>query len=362
MSKRTLILEDGMTFEGTAFGATRVTMGEVVFQTGMTGYQEMLSDPSYCDQMIVLTNPLIGNYGINREDYETTRPLAKALIVREVCHTPSNFRSQSSLAEALEEFDIPGLTGVDTRQLTRHLRSKGVMRGLLVDGEFNLADQLDRLHNMPLATDQVQRASTERAYIIPGAGPRIVLVDFGAKLGIVRELVRRGCEVVVVPYNVTAKDVLRYKPDGMMLSNGPGNPKDVPTAIPLIQELTGKIVIFGICLGHQLIALAHGADTFKLPFGHRGANHPVQDLQTGHVSITSQNHGYAVDEQSLKGFELIVTHVAINDGTVEGVRHRTEPVFSVQYHPEASPGPMDANDLFDQFLTEITNQQEVTHA
>ena len=362
MSKRTLILEDGMVFEGEAFGSSEVTMGEVVFQTGMTGYQEMLSDPSYCDQMIVLTNPLIGNYGMNRDDYETTRPLAKALIVREVCHTPSNFRSQTSLATALEEFNIPGLTGIDTRQLTRHLRSKGVMRGLLVDGTYDLTEQLERLKQMALATDQVKRASTERAYVIPGAGPRIVLVDFGAKLGIIRELVRRGCEVVVVPHDVTAKDVLRYVPDGVMLSNGPGNPKDVPTAIPLIQELTGQVVIFGICLGHQLIALAHGADTFKLPFGHRGANHPVEDLRTGQVSITSQNHGYAVEEQSLAGLNLKLTHRAINDGTVEGIRHTTHPVFSVQYHPEASPGPMDANDLFDQFLTEITNQQEVSHA
>lgn len=362
MRKRTLILEDGMTFEGTAFGSDTTTTGEVVFQTGMTGYQEMLSDPSYCDQMIVLTNPLIGNYGINREDYETTRPLAKALIVREHCQTPSNFRSEMSLDAALQDLDIPGLSGIDTRQLTRHIRSKGVMRGRLVDGEFDLAAELVHLQNAPIETDQVKRASTERAYIIPGAGPRIVLVDFGAKLGIVRELVKRGCEVVVVPYDVSATEVLRYRPDGVMLSNGPGNPKDVPTAIPMIQELTGKVVIFGICLGHQLIALAHGADTFKLPFGHRGANHPVQDIRTGRVDITSQNHGYAVDKQSLRDTVLEVTHLAINDGTVEGIRHTTAAVFSVQYHPEASPGPMDANGLFQQFLEEITKQQEVSHA
>lgn len=362
MRKRTLVLEDGMTFEGTAFGSDTTTTGEVVFQTGMTGYQEMLSDPSYCDQMIVLTNPLIGNYGVNREDHETTRPLAKALIVREHCQTPSNFRSEMSLDAALRDLDIPGLSGIDTRQLTRHIRSKGVMRGRLVDGEFDLEEELSHLQDAPIETDQVKRASTERAYIIPGAGPRIVLVDFGAKLGIVRELVKRGCEVVVVPYDVSATEVLRYRPDGVMLSNGPGNPKDVPTAIPLIQELTGKVVIFGICLGHQLIALAHGADTFKLPFGHRGANHPVQDIRTGRVDITSQNHGYAVDEQSLQHTVLEVTHLAINDGTVEGIRHTSASVFSVQYHPEASPGPMDANGLFQQFLEEITKQQEVSHA
>ncbi|WP_114571145.1 carbamoyl phosphate synthase small subunit [Exiguobacterium flavidum] len=351
MSNRTLILEDGMVFEGKAFGASPSGVGEVVFQTGMTGYQEMLSDPSYCDQMIVLTNPLIGNYGVNRDDYETTRPLAKALIVREVCETPSNFRSTKALPEALDELGIPGLSGIDTRMLTRHLRSRGVMRGMLVDGEFVLEEVLETIVATPERRDQVERASTKSAVIIPGEGPRIVLVDFGAKLGITRELVRRGCEVVIVPHDATAKDVLRHEPNGVMLSNGPGDPKDVPSALTLIQELSSKVPIFGICLGHQLIALAHGADTFKLPFGHRGANHPVKDIRTGKVSITSQNHGYAVDETSLPGKSLEVTHIAINDGTVEGIKHSTLPIFSVQYHPEASPGPTDANDLFDEFMT-----------
>ncbi|MFN4213301.1 carbamoyl phosphate synthase small subunit [Exiguobacterium sp.] len=357
--KRTLWLEDGTAFVGKAFGADVETSGEVVFQTGMTGYQEMLSDPSYCDQLIVLTNPLIGNYGVNREDFETTVPMTKGLIVKEVCETPSNFRSTATLSETLTRFGIPGLEGIDTRMLTRHLRSRGVMRGVMVDGESTWATVAGRFED-ELRTDQVERVSTKRAYVTTGSGPRIALIDFGAKLGIMRELVKRDCEVVVLPHDVTAEELMRYEPDGVMLSNGPGDPKDVPTALPLIETLMPKLPIFGICLGHQLISLAGGANTFKLPFGHRGANHPVLELETGAVTITSQNHGYAVEESSLAHTSLIVTHRAVNDGTVEGVRHLHHPTFSVQYHPEAAPGPYDANDLFDRFMTLVQeNKQKV---
>lgn len=357
--KRTLWLEDGTAFHGTAFGANVETMGEVVFQTGMTGYQEILSDPSYCDQLIVLTNPLIGNYGINREDFETTVPMAKALIVREACDTPSNFRSTATLTDTLERFNIPGLSGIDTRMLTRHLRSRGVMRGVIVNGETTWKDVADRFE-VGFPTDQVARVSTKRAYVSTGNGPRIALIDFGAKLGIMRELMKRDCEVVVLPHDVTAEEVMRYEPDGVMLSNGPGDPKDVPTALPLIEKLMPNVPMFGICLGHQLIALASGANTFKLPFGHRGANHPVLELETGAVTITSQNHGYAVEETSLLATPLIVTHRAVNDGTIEGVRHLHYPSFSVQYHPEAAPGPYDANDLFDRFMQQVNeNRQKV---
>lgn len=357
--KRTLWLEDGTAFVGKAFGADVETSGEVVFQTGMTGYQEMLSDPSYCDQLIVLTNPLIGNYGVNREDFETTVPMTKGLIVKEVCETPSNFRSTATLSETLTRFGIPGLEGIDTRMLTRHLRSRGVMRGVMVDGESTWATVAGRFED-ELRTDQVERVSTKRAYVTTGSGPRIALIDFGAKLGIMRELVKRDCEVVVLPHDVTAEEVMRYEPDGVMLSNGPGDPKDVPTALPLIETLMPKLPIFGICLGHQLISLAGGANTFKLPFGHRGANHPVLELETGAVTITSQNHGYAVEESSLAHTSLIVTHRAVNDGTVEGVRHLHHPTFSVQYHPEAAPGPYDANDLFDRFMKLVQeNKQKV---
>lgn len=357
--KRTLWLEDGTAFVGKAFGADVETSGEVVFQTGMTGYQEMLSDPSYCDQLIVLTNPLIGNYGVNREDFETTVPMTKGLIVKEVCETPSNFRSTATLSETLTRFGIPGLEGIDTRMLTRHLRSRGVMRGVMVDGESTWATVAGRFED-ELRTDQVERVSTKRAYVTTGSGPRIALIDFGAKLGIMRELVKRDCEVVVLPHDVTAEELMRYEPDGVMLSNGPGDPKDVPTALPLIETLMPKLPIFGICLGHQLISLAGGANTFKLPFGHRGANHPVLELETGAVTITSQNHGYAVEESSLAHTSLIVTHRAVNDGTVEGVRHLHHPTFSVQYHPEAAPGPYDANDLFDRFMKLVQeNKQKV---
>lgn len=357
--KRTLWLEDGTAFVGKAFGADVETSGEVVFQTGMTGYQEMLSDPSYCDQLIVVTNPLIGNYGVNREDFETTVPMTKGLIVKEVCETPSNFRSTATLSETLTRFGIPGLEGIDTRMLTRHLRSRGVMRGVMVDGESTWATVAGRFED-ELRTDQVERVSTKRAYVTTGSGPRIALIDFGAKLGIMRELVKRDCEVVVLPHDVTAEELMRYEPDGVMLSNGPGDPKDVPTALPLIETLMPKLPIFGICLGHQLISLAGGANTFKLPFGHRGANHPVLELETGAVTITSQNHGYAVEESSLAHTSLIVTHRAVNDGTVEGVRHLHHPTFSVQYHPEAAPGPYDANDLFDRFMKLVQeNKQKV---
>lgn len=357
--KRTLWLEDGMKFVGKGFGAPADTMGEVVFQTGMTGYQEILSDPSYCDQMIVLTNPLIGNYGVNREDFETTIPMAKALIVKEVCDTPSNFRSTATLDATLTRFGIPGLSDIDTRMLTRHLRAKGVMRGLLIDGELTW-DEVRVRFDEESPNDQVARVSTKRTYVSTGTGPRIALIDFGAKLGIMRELMKRDCEVVVFPHDVTAEDVLRYEPDGIMLSNGPGDPKDVPTALPLIEQLMPTTPMFGICLGHQLIALANGANTFKLPFGHRGANHPVLELETGAVTITSQNHGYAVEETSLLDTPLIVTHRAVNDGTIEGVRHLHHPTFSVQYHPEAAPGPFDANDLFDRFMQLVQeNKQKV---
>ncbi|EPE62345.1 carbamoyl-phosphate synthase, small subunit [Exiguobacterium sp. S17] len=357
--KRTLWLEDGTAFVGKAFGANAETIGEVVFQTGMTGYQEILSDPSYCDQLIVLTNPLIGNYGVNREDFETTVPMAKALIVKEACDSPSNFRSTATLPETLERFGIPGLEGVDTRMLTRHLRSRGVMRGVLIDGESTWADVSVRFE-ASFPTDQVARVSTKRAYVSTGSGRRIALIDFGAKLGIMRELLKRDCEVVVLPHDATAEEVMRYEPDGVMLSNGPGDPKDVPTALRLIEALMPKLPMFGICLGHQLIALASGANTFKLPFGHRGANHPVLELETGAVTITSQNHGYAVDETSLFETSLIVTHRAVNDGTIEGIKHLHHPTFSVQYHPEAAPGPYDANDLFDRFMTLVNeNRQKV---
>lgn len=362
--KRQLILEDGTVFIGKAFGSEEESIGEVVFNTGMTGYQEILSDPSYCGQIVTLTYPLIGNYGINRDDFESINPAINGFIVKEVCDHPSNFRSQASLDEFFKAKNIPGLAGIDTRKLTRIIRSYGTLKGALCPMDANPEEIAERLKRTCLPIDQVKQVSTKSAYPSPGRGKRVVLVDFGMKHGILRELNKRDCDVIVVPYNVSAKEILALNPDGLMLSNGPGDPKDVTEAIEMISEINGKIPLFGICLGHQLFALACGADTEKMKFGHRGSNHPVKHLETGRVAITSQNHGYTVNKESLSSTRLEVTHIALNDGTIEGLRHLDYPSFTVQYHPEASPGPEDANGLFDQFMDLIIayGRKEKTYA
>ncbi|NGQ93769.1 glutamine-hydrolyzing carbamoyl-phosphate synthase small subunit [Brevibacillus sp. SYP-B805] len=358
-----LILEDGTECVGTAFGAVTETLGEVVFNTGLTGYQEVLSDPSYCGQIVTMTYPLIGNYGINRDDFEAVRPFIHGFVVREHCDTPSNWRSASTLDELLKAYGIPGIAGVDTRMLTRKIRHYGTMKGMITTSEAPLHELVASLQEASLMTDQVSRVSTKSVFSCPGSGHRVVLVDFGAKHGILRELTKRGCDVVVVPYNVTAEEIRRIQPDGILLSNGPGDPKDVPQAIQTIREILGQYPLFGICLGHQLFALASGADTEKLKFGHRGGNHPVKELATGRTYITSQNHGYAVTEASIKGTSLEITHVALNDGTIEGLRDASKQAFSVQYHPEAAPGPYDSGYLFDQFMAMIASaKEEKAHA
>lgn len=351
--KRQLILQDGTVFVGDAFGSTTQTIGEVVFNTGMTGYQEILSDPSYCGQIVTLTYPLVGNYGINRDDFESIIPAISGFIVKEVCDIPSNWRSQYTLDEYFKAKNIPGLSGIDTRKLTRIIREHGTLKGALCPIEVNVEEIIHGLNTESLPTNQVQQVSTTNPYPSPGRGDRVVLVDFGMKHGILRELNERNCDVVVVPYNTTAHEIMQLNPDGIMLSNGPGDPKDVPEAIEMIREILGKVPLFGICLGHQLFALACNANTERLKFGHRGSNHPVKQLSTGKVAITSQNHGYTVEESSLMNTRLEVTHIALNDGTVEGLRHLDYPAFTVQYHPEASPGPEDANELFDEFLAMI---------
>ncbi|MET3682072.1 carbamoyl-phosphate synthase small subunit [Alkalibacillus flavidus] len=363
MHKRYLLLEDGSLFKGEALGADlNQHIGNVVFQTGMTGYQETLSDPSYCDQLVVMTYPLIGNYGINRDDFETVRPALSALIVKEAATHPSHFKSTMSLDEYLTQKQIPGLQGIDTRRLVKKIRQNGTMKGKLLDDLNQVDAWLETMRIKTLANDQVQRVSAAKPYIVPGRGYRVVLVDYGMKHGMLRELTERGCHVTVVPYDVTAEEVLQLEPDGVMLSNGPGDPKDVQEGIDLVRGLIGYVPIFGICLGHQLIALAAGGDTEPLDFGHRGANHPVKVVDTGEAWMTSQNHGYTVSESSLRNTPLCVTYRAINDGSIEGLSHHEYPVFSVQFHPESAPGPHDANGLFDQFIDmmEQTKQGGVT--
>lgn len=348
--KKKLILASGEVFHGTGFGAIADTEGEVVFNTGMTGYQELISDPSYCGQIVCMTYPLIGNYGINRDDYESMEPAIKGLIVKEICDVPSNFRSQLTLEEFFKKKNLSGISGIDTRKLTRIIRNHGVVKGKIADENADEQEIINYLNKMEFPTDQVACVSTKTSYAAPGRGFKVVLVDFGSKHGIIRELSQRHCDITVVSQDTTAEEILLIDPDGVMLSNGPGDPQDVKGATEMINGLLGKVPIFGICLGHQLIGLACGAKTFKLKFGHRGGNHPVLDLEKNKVAITAQNHGYAVDQESLRDTELVETHIALNDRTNEGFRHKKYPCFSVQYHPEASPGPEDANYLFDEFI------------
>lgn len=357
--KRQLILENGAVFVGEGFGSSDLKQGEVVFNTGMTGYQEILSDPSYCDQIVTLTYPLIGNYGINRDDFESISPAVAGLIVKQLEQTPSHWRSEYSLHQMLEDKGIPGLAGVDTRRLTKIVREFGTLKGRLCDMDANTEEVVAELKKTTFPTDQVARVSTKVEYNSPGLGERVVIIDFGMKKGILREALKTGFDIVVVPHTLSAEEVLRLHPDGVLLTNGPGDPTDVPHAIETVQGLLGKVPIFGICLGHQLLALASGAKTKKMKFGHRGSNHPVKDLDTGRFYMTSQNHSYTVDPDTLEGTGLRVSHVAINDETVEGLKSTIHPAFSVQFHPEASPGPEDSRSLFQEFKQLIAESRKV---
>lgn len=349
--ERLLILEDGSVYRGYGFGSNQFKVGELVFNTSMTGYQEILTDPSYYGQIIMMTYPLIGNYGINRDDYESMSSHCFGFIVKDNCDHPNNFRTLETLDAFLKREKVPGIYGIDTREITRKIRDKGTMRAILSDADVNVEEVVRCLQNTPYLHNQVAMVSTRKIYPIPNRGKKVVLMDFGAKLGIIRELSQRGCDLIVVPYDTDAKTIMSYHPDGVMLSNGPGDPQDIPCAIETIRQLFGQVPIFGICLGHQLISLASGAKTYKLKFGHRGANQPVKDLVTNKVYITSQNHGFAVDVESLKDTALTMRYQALNDASCEGVVHNEYPIFSVQYHPEACAGPHDCNYLFDQFMT-----------
>lgn len=363
--KRYLVLEDGSYYTGFKLGADKLTRGEIVFNTAMTGYQETISDPSYTGQIITFTYPLIGNYGINHDDFESLTPSLNGVVVKEACTMPSNFRAQKSFDDVLKEYDIPGISGVDTRSITKKIRQHGVLKAAFVDDPSEIETTVTALKTAEFPRTEVPTVSTKTPYVSTGFDLRVVLVDFGKKQNIVRELNARGCEVTVVPYDTSADTIIKMAPDGVMLSNGPGDPDDVTVALDMINGILGRIPFFGICLGHQLFALSQGAKSFKMKFGHRGANHPVKDLATGKIALTSQNHGYAIDADSVAATDLEITHIALNDGTVEGLKHRTLPAFSVQYHPEACPGPTDSNYLFDQFvemMQQNKQKERVTHA
>ena len=349
--KAFLILEDGHVFTGRSIGSTREAVSDIVFNKTMTGYLEVLTDPSYAGQAVVMTYPLIGNYGICYEDMESERPWVDGFIVRELSRMPSNFRSEDTIQNFLEKNDIPGICGIDTRALTKILRESGTMNGMITtDENYNMDEVMKKLKAYSTG-DEVSKVSCREKKVLPGDGYKVALLDLGAKKNIARSLNERGCEVTIYPSSTTAEEIIASRPDGIMLSNGPGDPKACVQVIKEIRKLyETEIPIFAICLGHQLMALATGADTFKLKYGHRGGNHPVKDMETGRVYISSQNHGYAVDPESLDPQVAVPAFTNVNDGTNEGLKYVGKNIFTVQYHPEACPGPQDSSYLFDRFL------------
>ncbi|MFG6331713.1 MAG: carbamoyl phosphate synthase small subunit [Lachnospiraceae bacterium] len=349
--KAFLILEDGHVFSGTSIGSARETVSEIVFNTSMTGYPEVLTDPSYAGQAVAMTYPLIGNYGICCEDMESERPWVDGFIVRELSRMPSNFRSEDTIQNFLLKYEIPGICGIDTRALTRLLRESGTMNGMITTDENYRMEDVRRKLKAYATGDEVSKVTCREKYVLAGGGPRVALLDLGAKRNIARSLHNRGCEVTVYPSFTPAEEIIASHPDGIMLSNGPGDPKACGKVIEEIRRLyETDIPIFAICLGHQLMALATGADTYRLKYGHRGGNHPVKDLETGRVYITSQNHGYAVDTESLNPQMAAPAFQNVNDGTNEGLSYTGKRIFTVQFHPEACPGPQDSGYLFDRFM------------
>ena len=349
--KAYLILEDGTVFAGTSIGSTREVISEIVFNTSMTGYLEVLTDPSYAGQAVVMTYPLIGNYGICRADMESAKPWPDGYIVRELSRIPSNFRSEDTIQNFLKIHDIPGICGIDTRALTKILREKGTMNGMITTTEYaDLTLPIRRMKEYQV-TGVVLKTTTKEKYVLDGPGKRVALMDYGAKRNIAWSLNERGCQVTVYPADTPAEAVLADKPDGIMLSNGPGDPQENIQIIEEVKKLyQSDVPIFAICLGHQLMALANGMRTYKLKYGHRGGNHPVKDLETGRVYISSQNHGYVVDTANLNPSVAVPAFVNVNDCTNEGLKYTGKNIFTVQYHPEACPGPQDSSYLFDRFL------------
>ncbi len=351
--KRRLVLESGEIFEGYGFGAEGDKVLELVFNTSMVGYQEILSDPSYTDQAVVMTYPLIGNYGMNNDDYETVTPSIGALVVREYNNLPSNFRAADTLDTVMKRYDIAGIYGVDTRAITRIIRDKGSMKCLITSKESDASDYKAIMAKSEVPHDAVSRVSVKEEFDFKDSDKgalHVVAIDCGMKMNIPRSLKKRDIRVTIVPWNTNASRIEELKPDGVFISNGPGDPTDVPEVIETIRTLKGRYPIFGICLGHQILSLAYGAKTYKLKFGHRGGNHPVKNMLTDKIEVTSQNHSYAVEPDSIKGTGLEITHINLLDDTVEGVRCEKDYAFSVQYHPESAPGPQDSAYLFDIFI------------
>ncbi len=357
---RKLVTEDGQEYAGYGFGASGDRVLETVFNTSMTGYQEILSDPSYADQAVVMTYPLIGNYGIAEDDYESARPAIGALVVRDHEKMPSNFRAAFSLEEVMVRYGIPGISGVDTRKLTRSIRDHGTRRCLITDIAVSAEEAAERIRRAQIPRDAVSRVSCRAPYVrgVAGARYHICAIDCGMKKHIPLSLIERGCRLTVVPWDTGADAILTRGPDGVLISNGPGDPADVPKTVETVKRLLGRVPVFGICLGHQILSLACGAETYKLKFGHRGGNHPVRDTESGRIFVTSQNHSYAVDEGSLGGTGLSVTHVNLLDGTVEGAAGAEGSAFGVQFHPESAPGPQDSAYLFDRFIGLMEERKE----
>ena len=348
-----LYLEDGTVIQGKGFGAKGTAIGELVFNTSMTGYQEILTDPSYAGQIITMTYPLIGNYGINGNESESLKIFAQGLVVKSASQFPSNYMSETTLDEMLKTMGVVGVSDVDTRKITKKIRNQGALKCVISNEDLSIAELTKHLNRAITKDDWMKEVGTKEIIHIEGSGPKVALVDFGAKANIIRSLKKRNCDITIFPYNVTYEEIVKHRPDGILLSNGPGDPKAATEAIEMVKQVIKKFPVFGICLGHQILALAVGGDTYKMKYGHRGGNHGVYDIEQDKAYITSQNHGYGVDSKSVEENKMIITHINLNDNTVEGMKHNELPVFSVQFHPEGSPGPTDSDYLFEKFMHNI---------